>query len=68
MSYIKFALLSKKRSICISDFMQSSFFYIDRFRKKLADDRCSSITKGSIYHIKHMYIQPLTREVDWPEI
>ena len=28
-------------------------FYLERFLKKLADDQCSSITKGSIYHIKH---------------
>ena len=26
------------------------------------------ITKGSIYYIKHMYIQPFSMEVDWPEI
>ena len=25
-----------------------------RFLKKLADNQCSSMTKGSIYHIKHM--------------
>ncbi len=42
-----------KRSICISDFMQTTFFYFERFLKKLADDQNSSITKGSIYHIKH---------------
>ena len=28
-------------------------FYLRRFLKKLADDQCSSKTKGSIYHIKH---------------
>ncbi len=43
-------------SICIPDYMQSTFFYLGRFLKKLSDDQCSSITKGSIYHIKHMYI------------
>ncbi len=43
---------SKKRSICISDFMQTTFFYLERFLKKLADDQCSSITKGSITYIK----------------
>ncbi len=43
-------------------------FYLDRFLKKLADDQCSSITKGSIYHIKHMYMQLFRMEVDWPEI
>ncbi len=36
--------------------------------KKLADDQFSSITKGSIYHIKRMYIEPFTTVVDWPEI
>ncbi len=33
-----------------------------------ADDHSSSITKGSIYYIKHMYIQPFSMEVDWQEI
>ncbi len=33
--------------------MQTTFFYLERFLKKLADDQCSYITKGSIYHIKH---------------
>ena len=42
-----------KCSICISDYMQSTFFYLGRFIKKLADHQCSSITKGSIYHFKH---------------
>ncbi len=46
----------------MSDFIQSTFFYLRKFVKKLADDLCSSITKDSIYHIKHMYI------VEWPEI
>ncbi len=57
-----------KRSICISDFMQTTFFYLGRFLKKLADDQWSSITKGSIYHIKHIYIQPFTTVVEWPDI
>ncbi len=38
------------------------------WEKKLADDQCFSITKESIYHIKHTYIQPFTTVVDWPEI
>ncbi len=42
-----------KCSIYISDFIQTTFFYLGRFLKKLADDQCSSITKGSIYHINH---------------
>ncbi len=53
----------KKRSICISDFMQTTFLYLGKFLKKLADDQCSSITKGSIYRINH-----ITTVVDWPEI
>ena len=32
--------------------MQTTFFNLGRFLKKLADDDCSSITKGSIYHSK----------------
>ena len=46
--------------MCISDYIQSTFFYFERFLKKLADDQCPPITKGSIYHIKHMCIQPFT--------
>ena len=45
-----------------------TFFHLGKFLKKLADDQCSSITKGSIFYIKHMYIQPKTMGVDWPEI
>ncbi len=47
--------------------MQTTFFYLERFLKKLAGDQCSSITKGSIFLIKHMYIQPFTTVVDWPK-
>ena len=36
--------------------------------KKLANDNFFSITKGSIPHIKHMYIQSFSMEVDWPQI
>ncbi len=54
--------------MCISDNMQTTFFYLGRFLKKLADDQISSITKGSIYHIKHMSIQPFTMAMYWPEI
>ena len=36
--------------------------------KKLLEEQCSSITKSSIYHIKHMPIQPFTMWVDWLEI
>ena len=50
--------------MCISDYMQTTFFYLGRFIKKLADDQCSSITKVSIYHIKHMSIQPFTMRLE----
>ncbi len=35
------------------NFIQTIFFYLENVLKKLAGDQCSSITKGSIYHIKH---------------
>ncbi len=50
--------------MCISDHIQTTFFYLERFVKKLADDRWSSITKGSIYHLKHKSIQPFNMGVD----
>ncbi len=51
--------------MCISDYMQTTFFYLEIFPKKLADDQCFSTTKGSrpIYHIKLMLIQPFAW--DW---
>ncbi len=52
----------------ISDYIQTTFFYLGRFLKKLADDHCCSITKDSIYDINHMYKQPFTTVVDWPEV
>ena len=54
--------------MCISDYMQTTFFHRGRFLKKLADVQYSFITKGSIYHIKYMSIQPFTMEEDWPKI
>ena len=48
------------------------FLLLWKILKKLADHQCSSITKGCIYYIKHMYIQNSRQhfsiEVDWPEI
>ncbi len=41
-------------------------FSLEKFLKKLADDQCSFISKGSIYCIHH--IPPFSMEVDWPEI
>ncbi len=54
--------------MCILNHTQNTFSCLENFLKKLADDQCSSIPKGSIYHINHMYIQPFTTVVDWPEI
>ena len=48
----------------ISNYMQTTFFYRGRFLKKLADDQCSSITKGSIYCINDIYIQLFSMGVD----
>ena len=62
------ALLSKKHSICISDYMLITFFYLGRLLQKLRDDQWRSVTKGSIYHNKHMYTQPFTMGLDLPEI
>ncbi len=59
---------SKNAVSATSDFMQTASCYLERFLKELAGDQCSSLTKGSIYHIKHMYIQPFTTVVDWPGI
>ncbi len=39
-----------------------------KFLKKLADNQCCSITKNSIYYVKHMYIQPFSMEVHWLDI
>ncbi len=40
----------------ISFKLVAQVFYLERFLKKLADDQLfSSITKGSIYHIKHVH-------------
>ena len=38
--------------ICSSDSMQTTSLV---FMKKLPDDQCFSITKDSIFHIKHVY-------------
>ncbi len=54
--------------MCISNYVQTTFFYLRQFLQKLEDDQCALITKGSIYHIKCMSIQPFAMGVDWPEI
>ena len=51
--------------MCILD--HTSFFNLLKFLKKLAADQCSSITKGSIYYMKHVHIQTSSMEVNWPE-
>ncbi len=44
------------------------FFCLGKLLKWLADDQSSSITKGSIYYINYMNIQPFSMKVDWKEI
>ena len=44
---------SKNAVSAILDFVQTSFFYLERLLSKLADDQCSCI-KGSIFNIKHI--------------
>ncbi len=34
---------TSKRSICISNFMQTTFFYVEKILKKLEDDQCKTI-------------------------
>ena len=56
-----------KNAVCVFytvDHTQSASFCLGKFLKKFADDQCSSITKGSMYYIKHMYVQPFSMEVD----
>ncbi len=48
-----------KHSMRILNQPHSTFFCFGKFLKKLAEDQCSSITKGSVYYVKHMHIQPL---------
>ncbi len=43
-----FCSIKEKRSTCISDFMQTTFFYHDKFLNKLADNQCSYITNNNI--------------------
>ena len=64
------AFTKKKRSMYISDYMQTTFLPLGRSLKKLADDQCYSISKGSIYQIKHTCksIQLFTMWLDWREI
>ncbi len=58
------------QSMCIVhlDHTLSIFLWLEKFLKKYTNDQCSSITKGSIYHMKHMYKQSFSMGVDWPEI
>ena len=45
--YLKYKSRSKC-SMCISDYIQTTFFYLGKFLKKLADDQCSSTTNASL--------------------
>ena len=64
LAQVRSVLQSKKRSMCILGHIQSTFFFLGKFLKKVTDDQSSSITKGSIYYIEHMSIQPFTAVVD----
>ncbi len=48
--------------------MQTTFFYLGKFLKKLADDQCSFNNKGRLHHIKNIFIKPVTMGVAWSEI
>ncbi len=54
--------------MCISDYTQTTFFYLGRFLKKWADDHCSSILKAVSTISSIMSMQLFTIGVDWPEI
>ncbi len=51
----------------ISDHMQSTFFCLGKFLKKLADDQSSSITKKSLRQYL-LYQTYFSMEVNWQEI
>ncbi len=57
-------LPNKVKTQCISDCMQTTYFYHGKFLKKKVSNQWSSVTKGSVYHVKHMSIQPFTMRVD----
>ncbi len=50
--------------MCISDYKLTTFFYLERFLTKVADDQFSSNYRE---YLKHNYV-PFSREVDWPDI
>ena len=61
-------LSHKINAVCAFQITYNLFpFFSGRFLKKLAEDQCSSMTEGSIYHIKHIFIQLFTMRVDWPD-
>ncbi len=47
------AIVPQNAVCAYSDYIESIFFCLGRFVKKLADDQCSSIIIGSIFHSKH---------------
>ncbi len=59
----------QKSSMCFSDYIRTTFFYLWRSLKKLADDNTLQHLKVvSTIIIKHMNIKSFTMDVDWPEI
>ncbi len=55
-SFLFCSQLKLKHSICISDFMQTTFFYHGRFLKTLANDQCSSILHWRRYLPLYAYV------------
>ena len=54
--------------MCISDYIQMTFFSCGRFLKKVVDDQWPSITIGSIYHIKYSYIHTIFLPWEWIDL
>ncbi len=58
---VEYSFFTKwKRTMCVSNYIQTTFFYLyRRFQKKLADGQCSEITKEIVYHIKYRYVHTI---------
>ena len=59
----------EKCSMCISDYMQTTFFHCGIFLKKLQMTSALQYSELKTYlPLKHMSIQPFIKGMDWPEI
>ena len=64
--YFMSAPLSKNAVFAFQ--ISCELLHLARFMEKLVDGQSSSLTKGSVYHIKRVYIQPFTTQkfnVSW---